>query len=225
MHDITSELGAIGDPQSFIHRLRQKGVVLWMEGSGLRYRAPKGVLTAEDRQTLKSANEVIALHVQRRGGLVDQSADVWRAPFSFTQLRGLHGHIRRGGRPIRNIASAFRLRGALEVDLLKECIRTIGRRHDALRTRIVLCEGIAPFQEVAERYRSDLEVIPLKSVPDDQKEAQVQAHIEHAILDSRSYAESPLFKAVLLTIDTSEHVLIFALDHLVCDRASLNHTR
>ena len=72
-----------------------------------------------------------------------------RAPLAFSQLA--HWHLYRlAERPaIRQIASATRLRGRLDLEALQESIRVIVRRHDALRMRVVDLEG-APIQELDE---------------------------------------------------------------------------
>lgn len=230
MYQVSDDRATIsGNLADFIHRLRRKGVVLWMEDAGLRYRAPKGVLTLAERQTLSCANEEIVSLLDRfsraqdRGSTVSRGAGARRAPLSFTQLAQWRDRLRYGGgRPIRNLASAFHLRGPLRVELLKESVAAVGRRHDALRTRIVLGEYMIPVQEVADKYRSELEVIPLSSLPETQRQLQVEHHIGGAILDAHDYAASPLFRAVLLAIGMSEHVLIIAMDHIISDLASLH---
>lgn len=227
MREVIKDRETGGNLEGFIHQLRQKGVMLWMEKGGLRYRAPKGVLTSGELQALSVANGQIAsilgcnAHSPDQAIAAARSVDVFRAPLSFTQLEHWHGRRRYGGRPIRHIASAFRLQGPLRIGSLKESIQAVGRRHHALCTRIVLAEHIHPVQEVADRYCPVLEVIQLGSVPEDERQTEVERQIRRAILDADNYAESPLFKPVLLVIAECEHVLILAMDHMIADLASL----
>ena len=226
MREIGNGPAIVGDLESFIHDLHRRGVMLWAEQAGLRYRAPKGVLTPEERQALSSANEEIALLLERYrcdpGSDGAVSRCMRRAPLSFTQLEHWRDRLRYAGRPIRHIAAEFHLRGAVRIELLKESVAVAGRRHDALRTRIVSCERTRVAQEVAEEYCPELEVIPLGSVPEGSRGAEVDMQIRHAILDAKDYAVSPLFKAVLLTISPTESILLLAMDHIVSDLASLN---
>lgn len=227
MREVSDTRRSVGNLEEFVDRLRQKGVLLWTEGAALRYRAPRGVLTAEDRHALSCANDKIALHLERRSRpmrsapTVSSRAGVRRAPLSFTQLEHWHDRLRHGGRPIRHIASEFRLKGNFQVDVLKESIATVGRRHDALRTRIVISDDLYPVQEVADEYRVELEVIQLQTGPEAQRAEEVEQLIKSTIVDADNYAMSPLFRAVLIVISTQEYVLILALDHMVSDLASL----
>lgn len=228
MHARNDGEATAGNLQALIHQLRRKGVTLWMQDSRLRYRAPRGVLTAEERRALSGADaQIVSLldcHARSPypGESTHRSAGARRAPLSFTQLEHLTYRQRYGGRPIRHIASVFRLQGPLRVELLRDCILVVERRHDALRTRIVRGDGNSPVQEIADRYCADLEVIPLWAVPAPRIEARIEQEIQRAILDATDYAASPLFKAVVLAVGTEEHLLVLALDHMISDLASLH---
>lgn len=213
---------------NFIEELGRKGVVLWADGNALRYRAPHGVLTTEERRRLDRASTAIASLLDRdplgsRPRLDapgDEKSAARRAPLSFTQLA--HWNIRReyGARPLRQVASATRLFGPIRVDLLSESVAAIARRHDALRTRIVPGEDMVPLQEVAEEYCCELELVRSRTPG---VSAEVHREIERAIVgESESYHRSPLAKAVLLSINELEHVLILALDHIISDFSSLD---
>lgn len=227
MQEMSDRRAVAGNLEDFVQGLRRKGVMLWMEGAGLRYRAPKGVLTTEERTVLSRANEEIAeildldSRFRPRNGALDRGEGTRRAPLTFTQLEYWRGRFRHGGRPIRHVASAFRLLGPLRIDFLEESVNAVSRRHEALRTRIVCGDGMSPIQEIADRYRADLEVVPLWSHPQARRSVEVDLQIRRAVLDSEDYSVSPLFKAVLLVIDREEHVLILALDHMISDLASL----
>lgn len=226
MRELSEDRPLVGNLEDFIHQLHRKGVVLWKEQAGLRFRAPKGVLTIEERQTLSRANEEIACFLERhpesstRDG--DRSTGARQAPLSFTQLEHWYDRLRYGGRPVRHIASEFRLRGPLRIELLKESVSAVGCRHDALRTRIVLCGGKFPVQEVADKYRSELEVVSLQTVPEPLRSTEIERHVQRAILDAENYAVSPLFKPVLLEIDDEYYLLILAMDHMISDLSSLH---
>ena len=228
MEWVSKDQASSDDLEQFIRQLSNKGITLWAEESTLRFRAPKGALTAEERRILHSANAAISSLLERRScrpaveNAFTRCAGARRAPLSFTQVAHWHDRQEHGGRPVRHIASAIRLTGRLRVEVLEEALEAIGCRHDALRTRIVLRDGKSPVQEVADEYRPELEVVQLSSTPESQRAAELERRIQRAILEAYDYATSPLFKAVLLAIDEGEHVLILALDHMISDLASLN---
>jgi hypothetical protein len=141
---------------------------------------------------------------------------------SFTQLEHWRNRQALGGRPIRQVALATRLRERISPELLDEALRTVGNRHEALRTRIVLCDGVSPQQEIVDEYRSELEIIRISSVARANRAKEIERQIQRVILDARDYATSPLFKAALICVEQSDHVLILALDHIISDFASLN---
>lgn len=227
MHEGSDRCAIAQETEKLIQRLRRKGVALWMEDAGLRYRAPKGALTVEERRALSGANEEIAILLRRHSGMlgsdkfVSRSAGVRRAQLSYTQLAHWQDRLRYGSRPIRQVACEFHLQGPLRADLLKESIAAVGRRHDALRTRIVLGENMEPMQEVADRYLSELEIILVPSARESQRQIEVEHQVQRVIVDAVDYATTPLFKAALLVIDASDHVLILAMDHIISDFASL----
>lgn len=216
--------GAGGDLREFIARLRRNGVALWMENDVLRFRAPKGLLTADDIDALRRSNESAALQLREAialgGPLAPGMSPSHRVPLSFSQLAHWNLRCRAGGRPIRQVAAAMSLRGALSVETLEWSVAQMIGRHDALRTRIVVVDGV-PQQEIGTTDHSRLELISLTSVPEFLRQAEVQRHIRQAILEPVDYASSPLFRAVLLKVHDDEHVFILALDHIISDGYSL----
>lgn len=228
MRRIGNNGAAADDLGDFVRDLRRKGVTLWADGKALRYRAPKGVLTPEERQVLTQESRAIAhiLHTNcypsayanRSSGQIERR----RAPLTLTQLDHWSSSLISSGKPIRQVAAVTRLRGHLRVGLLRQGIRIVVRRHDALRTRIVISEDLIPLQEISEEYCSDLEIVPLFSLPEPLRAAEIQNEVQRAILDADGNAVSQLFKAVLLLLEETEHVLILALEHIISDFASLN---
>src|SRR5690349_16644927 len=104
MHKSGASQRLAGNLDDFVHHLRRKGVTLWKEEAGLRYRAAKGVLTSEERQVLIQENEAICSLLEGYTGVPHYDAplnhEVRRAPLSFTQLEYWHSRLRYGGRPI-----------------------------------------------------------------------------------------------------------------------------
>lgn len=221
-----SSPGSSEELSRFIRQLRNKGVALWVQDGALRYRAPRGLLTIEDRHTLCSVNGAIASELERNCVSTNthefSRIQTRRAPLSFTQFAHWHACREALGRPVRQVASATRLRGRLRIDLLHESVRAVVARHEALRTRIVLSDAGIPFQEVAAAPRARLAIIHLCSMPSDQCGAEVQRQIDQAILDVTDYGTSLLFQPVLLKLREDEHVLILALEHVISDGFSLN---
>lgn len=207
--------------------VRRKGVRLWSENGQLHYKAPKGALTREEIERLRvSKGQIVAL-LERAA--VAEAAEPRleprpqpdRAPLAFSQLAHWHFCQLHGRRSIRQVAFATRLRGRLNIDALQQSIAEIVRRHDALRTRIVVCDGI-PEQEIAESGDCELEVDDLTAVSERCREVEVKRLIEQLILEPIDITVGPLFGIRLLKLRDDEHVLIVALEHIISDGFSLN---
>ena len=217
MHRIADVLGSV----------RKKGVRLWSQNGQLHYRAPKGVLTQEEIERLRVSSEQIVAFLERATGAeiaeptVEPRRRLDRAPLTFSQLSRWH-LLQTGEVPnLRQVASATRLRGRLNIDALRKSIAEIVRRHDALRTRIVVSDGI-PVQEIAESGDCELEVDDLTVVPESSREAEVKRLIEQLILEPIDIAVGPLLGVRLLKIRDDEHVLVVAMEHMISDGFSLN---
>src|SRR6185437_5546408 len=209
--------------QDLLGRLHRNGVTLWIENGTLRYRAPKGLLTADDLDRLRRSKSSIRSLLRDDAALSDQPARmVRRAHLSFNQLA--HWNLRleaAGGRPILQVASVSSLRGRLKFEGLERSVAEVVNRHEGLRTRIVVSDGV-PQQEVSADGFSRLEMICLTSIPKALQEAEGHQHVNRIILEPVDYATSPLCRVVLLKLSEDDHMLIVALDHIISDGYSLN---
>ena len=70
-----------------VETLGAKGVELWFEGDCLRFRAPKGALTPEQRAELSARKADILAHLR---GQAERAAAMWPLSFSQQALWFLH---------------------------------------------------------------------------------------------------------------------------------------
>src|SRR6185436_8977303 len=113
-----------------------------------RYRAPKGALTSHEIERLRQSRATLIRLLERRSPELP-AAPLTRAPLAFSQLAHWHFRGLATGGCRREVACVTRLIGELDAEALQAGLLAMVHRHDALRTRIVLCEG-APVQEIAE---------------------------------------------------------------------------
>lgn len=207
--------------------VREKGVRLWSENGQLHYKAPKGALTQEEIARLRVSKDQIILHLERAAAaqIAEPRAEPRRwldhIPLTFSQLA--HWNLYRlNERPaIRQVASATRLRGWLNVDALQKSVAEVVRRHDALRTRIVVMNG-TPTQVISESSDHELRVDDLTALSGTRCEVEIERRIEQFILESVDVAIDPLFAALLLRLRDDEQVLVVAMEHMISDMYSLN---
>lgn len=206
--------------------IRGKGVRLWSENGQLRYKGPKDALTQEELEFLRASKDRIVelLDATRSSGPAELRVvgGSWinRAPLAFSQLARWNLYELNERRPMRTIASATRLHGRVNADALRRSVAAIVRRHDALRTRIVACDGV-PMQEIAESGACELEEEDLTSAPEDCREAEVNRAIDRLVLEPVDLAKDPLLRVQLLKLSDAEYVLLVAMEHMISDMFSM----
>jgi len=216
---------AVEEVDDIFRSARENGVTLWLDGDNLRYQGPKGSMTDALLELIRwSKGEVVA----RLKGAGDSESfgssfiscqRPNRAPLAFSQMAHWNAHRLYERPSMRQIASSTCLEGRLDVDALRSSLNEIVRRHDALHTRIVTCDGV-PLQEVYEPYRVDLKVDDLTEIPEKSRQSKVIELVEQLILEPVDLAKGPLFGARLLKLRCDQHVLVLALDHMISDAFS-----
>lgn len=217
IHEVVQILGHISG----------KGVQLWTENGELRYRAPKGALTREEVEKLSASRSQVVELLERstaeRGGEPKvQRRDAGDSiPLMFPQ-RAHWNLYRLAEKPcIRQLASATRLRGALNVPYLERALCQMMERHEALRTRVVMSKA-GPTQVIEPGTSVSLSVEDLSSLPPPAQEAAVQRCVEALILEPIWADQGPLFAVKLLKLREEEHVLIAVMEHMISDAFSMN---
>jgi acyl carrier protein len=133
------------------------------------------------------------------------------------------------GLPQFNLPLAYRLEGPLNVPALKRSLTEIARRHHALRTRFDWVERkpvglVTPMVKLPDLLT--LEVLaPAKSTRSDRQKAlllqKAELRFQEEALRPFDVRRAPLFRARLLVLDPTDHVLIFVLHHIIVDGWSI----
>jgi hypothetical protein len=206
--------------------IQRKGVRLWAGNGRLHYQAPAGALTREELEGLRVYRpQIVALlEPALEPGALEPLIEPGsrrrdRAPLSYSQLA--HWQLFNLGerRSVRHVAIACRIRGHLNVELLRHSIAEVVRRHDALRTRIVVLDGI-PTQVVDESSDCELPVDNLTGLPQTEREREVERRVVAHPLEAIDVSVDSLFDARLLKIGDDDHVLLVAMEHMISDGRS-----
>jgi len=211
----------------FVAAMHDNGVRLWVDCGKLHCRAAKGSLSFWQLETLRELKEdIIALlsPVQSCGpdalsisstGLLDTM------PLSLQQERTWRYFDKNASEDITIhwINSAWRLRGALKVDALQKAFDVMLRRHQSLRTSIVLAAGI-PRQKIAEPGSARLDILQMEIDAFKKTNAEISQFIRSHFNQQR-LSESCLFEAILLRGSENDHTLIIAISHFVSDGISI----
>lgn len=144
-----------------------------------------------------------------QGGLTPLSPDQRRLWF----LDGLKPH-----RADYNVAAAWRVSGPLNPSVLDAALIDIVKRHDALRTVIVVSAG-EPQAQLASTPSSLLDKHDLSSEDDPIESARLlAAEKSRLVLDLET---GPLYRFWLAELGRDDRVFGFTVHHLVFDRDSL----
>jgi hypothetical protein len=203
-----------------------KGAEIWLENGVLRYKAPKGVLTQEELKNLRRRKDLIVAFLERlaledvaNAGSASRATSK-RAPLTFSQLAHWNLHRLAHRRTSRYVACATRLQGPLDVAKLRNSLTAVIGRHDALRTRILVIDGV-PVQEVSADCQFEIPIDDLAEVSPELRENEVKRLFEKEMFEPIDVAGSSLFASRLLRLGEDEHVLIVAMEHIISDGFSL----
>lgn len=165
-------------------------------------------LSDEQRQLFKLLLEKDARGSEGLGGVAEALKDHQAPPLSFTQERIWSVSQLTPDLPVENVPISFRLKGALNVDLLAQAVESVASRHAILRTRFVEREG----QLVQHRVKT---VPRLKVVAASEEELpDVIRREAHHLFD---YEGEDLIRFHLARLSHQEHVLIISTHQLLTD--------
>jgi amino acid adenylation domain-containing protein/non-ribosomal peptide synthase protein (TIGR01720 family) len=141
-------------------------------------------------------------------------------PLSFAQERLWFLERMQPGGALYNVSTAWRLRGALDPEVLRRALGEVVRRHQALRTVFAERDGAA-VQVVAPFDGLELPLADLSGVGDDERREAVRLRVAEEAGRPFDLAAGPLFRAGLLRLALDEHVLLLGMHHAVTDGWSM----
>lgn len=137
-------------------------------------------------------------------------------PTSFAQRRLWVLDQLDPGNPAYNDQVVLAFDGPLDVRALEASLSEIERRHETLRTTFSTAEG-EPIQLVWPPAPFRLEVLILKELSEESREAQLWRLAEGEADRPFDLARGPLQRSVLLRADDRRHVLVLTMHHIVTD--------
>ena len=120
------------------------------------------------------------------------------------------------GSPAYNLAIRFRLRGPLNHAAMAQAFNEILRRHESLRTVFAFDDGI-PVQVVAPAVTIDVPVVDLAALSEEERLERAEKLASEEAGRRFNIAKGPLFRAVLLRLADSDHMLLITLHQTVSD--------
>jgi amino acid adenylation domain-containing protein len=213
--------------QELFERILALGGKLWIDGDALRYSAPRGALSAELLQALRSRKEALREWLRRRVDpgpqptpTIPRAPRAGRIPLSFAQQRLWFVDQLDPGQSVYNLATALRLSGRLDVGALRRSCDEIVRRHEALRTTFGDERG-EPFQRIHDPAPVALATTDLSALPDAARELEALRRCGEEATRPFDLAGGPVLRALLLRLAEDDHVFMVSMHHIAADGWSM----
>lgn len=116
-----------------------------------------------------------------------------------------------------NLCTSFHLSGRLRVAALQQSFDAMVERHETLRTTFPAVAGL-PRQVIAPPSKMLVEQINLTQMSEAEREANLQRLIVSKGQELFDLTRGPLFRASLLQLGETEHVLVITMHHIITDK-------
>jgi len=115
-----------------------------------------------------------------------------------------------------NESRAYRLTGSLDIEALRESLRSLVQRHEVLRTTFSVIDE-EPRQIVHEDGTLDLECVDLSAVPAPSREDSLSRLLTEVTQKPFDLESGPLARFRLIQLREDEHVLLRVWHHIISD--------
>jgi amino acid adenylation domain-containing protein len=211
----------------FLSYIRSLDIQVFVDNDLLRCNAPEGIITPELRAEIQERKaEIISFlnaanysnsHTYTSIVPISRNQNL---PLSFAQQRLWFLDQLVPNNPFYNVPAALRLTGSLDLEALEQTFNEIVRRHEALRTTIVMVEG-QPVQAIAPNIKISLPLIDLQELPAAEREKEAQRITTQEAQHPFNLSTDPLLRVRLLRLDETEHILLLNMHHIVSDGWSI----
>ncbi|HXO22471.1 MAG TPA: condensation domain-containing protein, partial [Thermoanaerobaculia bacterium] len=169
------------------------------------------------RRLLDRLRDTKAARLGREDAIVRRAAGP--APLSFGQQRLWFIEQLEPGNPRFNILTAVRLKGRLQVGVLKRTLEEIAARHEALRTLFASVEG-KPEQRISPPPSVPLPIVDLAAFQEARRERLLHEQVAAEAARPFDLAAGPLLRVLLLRLAADHHVLLLTMHQIAVDRWS-----
>jgi len=143
-----------------------------------------------------------------------------KIPLSFSQRRLWFLSQFENHGAAYNVTASYRFKGLVDVQLLEKALNIIIQKHESFRISFVLEED-EPHLIISESKAYSLQQIDLESIAGDQKETELQAKLKEQSEIAILISDTPLWRALVFRLSSSELVLQIVMHHSISDGTSL----
>lgn len=143
-----------------------------------------------------------------------------RIPLSHAQQRMWFLEQMQPGDPTYVIASAIRLFGPLDVEALKISIQQVVERHETLRTRIEMQDGV-PHQVISASLQLEFPISSLTGLEKEQRQAEADRQMQQMVDTPFDLERGPVIRVRLWKLGEQENCLGITIHHVAADGWSM----
>ena len=195
-----------------LRQISERGIELWVEGSRLRFRGPRGALTPELREAIAAQRDAVTAAVRARA-----QSEVSLSPVSFNQRSLWFIHQEAPDSAAYHVGFAGHISSAINPTALRDAVQALSDRHAMLRTTYVLSDDAQLQMRTPGAVEVAFELRDATGYPDEALRAAVEAeHVRPFDLE-----RGPVFRCTLFTRTPTDHVLLLCWHHIAGDAWSL----
>ncbi len=210
----------------FLSHLRSLGIKLTLDGSRLRIKAPKGVITPDLKKEMGAQKEDIIRFLKSAQTSLEETPDQESPTRESPQIQLsheqqnawlLHHFGEQSG--AGNFIAGVWITGPVNFESLGAALRQFTQEQDLLRASYPLVDGV-PSLNVTEENISSLKVFNLRMLPEDNRESMA---LERACEYGRqqfSLEKGPLHRTAAFRVSDEKCLLSTSLHPMIGDRLS-----
>jgi amino acid adenylation domain-containing protein len=141
-------------------------------------------------------------------------------PVSFAQQRLLFLDQLDSGTTAYNLSRVIRMQGVLDADALSRTLNEVVRRHASLRTRFVFDSGEG-YQLVEEAVDFETSLTDVSHFGEADRLAEALRLAQTESSKNFNLSALPLFRSMLIRLDSRDHLLVLVMHHIVTDGWSM----
>jgi amino acid adenylation domain-containing protein len=141
-------------------------------------------------------------------------------PVSFAQQRLLFLDQLDSGTTAYNLSRVIRMQGVLDAGALSRTLNEVVRRHASLRTRFVFDSGEG-YQLVEEAVDFETSLTDVSHFGEADRLAEALRLAQTESSKNFNLSALPLFRSMLIRLDSRDHLLVLVMHHIVTDGWSM----